>query len=432
MRNLRIAELLFNRPLMITESKLNVILGVLGPRFNLDVSGLPTAQAAQISDQERSRAGYRATNGIGLISIHGPLMHRVMASDYPSGGPTTYADIRRAFDLALVDDSVEGIVLDLDSPGGEVHGAFDLADHIQQSRGTKPITAVVNESAYSAAYLIASAADRIVVPRTGGVGSIGVIATHADFSRAEDAAGITVTHVYAGARKADFSPHAPLAAEAMAQLQASVEETYRMFVDTVARNRGMSAEAVRGTEAGIYEGKKAVAAGLADEVSPVNRAVASARTRKRTATGRALSTTKENRSMTIEELKNEHPDLVAAIEADARSGMISQTEATAATAVAVAAEQERITSLAAACFGEEQGRRFAAVSAKGLTATDLADLGIKFEPPEAAAAASRAAILNALHQAAPEGLKGAQPVSGEATEKAAAVSAIAAGGSAKR
>lgn len=431
MRNLRIAELIFNRPLMISETKLNTILHILGPRFNLDMAVLPVQEAAQISDRERSRAGYKAKGGVGLIGIYGPLLHRVLASDYPSGGPTTYSDIRRAFDLALVDDDVQSIVLDIDSPGGEVCGVFDLADHIFQARGGKPITAIVNESAYSAAYLLASAADRIILPRTGGAGSIGVIATHADLSRAEEAAGLTVTHIYAGARKADFSPHAPLSPEALGVLQQSVNDTYEMFVDTVARNRRLTTQSVRETEAGIYEGKKAVKAGLADEVASVDMAITKAQRMraKRTVSAQAG---KETKTMTIEELRNENPDLVAEIERAARVGMLAQADADAALALAVSTERTRILDLHAATHGSEAGGKFAAVVNAGLEAEQVKALGVTVAPAgtldAAADEASRQAILQGLKDAAPEGLKNAKPA-GEQAERAAAVSAIAAGGS---
>ncbi len=440
MKNIRIAELLFNRPLMISESKLNVILHALGPRFNLDMNALPPGvNMAQISDQERNRAGYKAAAGVGIIGIYGPLMHRVMASDYPSGGPTTYADIRRSFDLAMVDDAVQSIVLEIDSPGGEVHGVFDLADHIFQSRGQKPITAVINESAYSAGYLLASAADRIIVPRTGGVGSIGVIATHADFSRAEDAAGITVTHVFAGARKADFSPHQPLGNEAHALLQGMVDDTYEMFADTVARHRKMSVKAVKGTEAGIYEGKKAVAAGLADEVQAADKAISSSNGKSGramiTATKTASHTSKTEESMTLEELRTNHPDLVSQIETDARQGMIAAADATAAQATAVAAEQSRVCGLVTAAFGAESGTKLSAVAAKGLTAEDVSTLGITFAATASGPIdenkvdeASRAAILQGLKNVAPTGLNNVQPTAGEAAERTAAAAGIAAGG----
>lgn len=347
MRYLRIAERLFNRPLMVSESKLNVLLSLFGQRSGLALAGLPTVDMIEVSDGDRRRAGYSAKNGIGLIGIYGPLMHRRLDMEFPSGGPTTYAELRQAFDLALADDAVQGIVLDIDSPGGEVSGAFDLADHIYRSRSIKPITAVVNESAYSAAYLLASAASRIVIPRTGGAGSIGVIATHADFSRAEEAQGITVTHVYAGARKADFSPHVPLSPEAVARLQETVNDTYALFVDTVARHRGLKTQAVRDTQAGIFEGEKAVAHKLADEVSAVDHAIANAPKGKGTKLIAASThaTRKEIRTMKVSELKEQNPDLVAQIEAEARKGMIAQAAADAARQEAVTAERNRVLAI---------------------------------------------------------------------------------------
>lgn len=428
MRNLRIAELLFNRPLMISEAKLNSILQVLGPRFNLDPSTLPTIETVALSDEQRARSGYQVNNGIGVIGIYGPLMHRLMASDFPSGGPTTYTDLRRAFDMALQDDGVNSIIFDIDSPGGEVNGCFDLADHIFQSRGIKPISAVVNESAYSAAYLLASAAEQIIIPRTGGAGSIGVIATHADFSKAEEEEGIKVTHVYAGARKADFSPHAPLTSEALSILQGMVEDTYTLFIETVARNRGLSVKTVQATEAGLYIGKKAVSARLADEVSPANKALATPRMKNRNTISATVK--KETQIMNIEQLRENHPDLVAQIESEARNGMVT----VAAVQEAATAEQTRLLSLVSATMGDDTGNRFAAVVTSGLTADQATALGVSLIPAGHESimdAESRAAILAGIQSAAPTGMQGLKPADSGEEERTSVVSAIAAGGSIK-
>jgi signal peptide peptidase SppA len=431
---MRIAELLFNRPLMISQNKLDVMLGIMGPRFNLDLANLPKAEAVVHDDSTRRRAGYEVLpSGVAVIGVYGPLMHRLLASDYPSGGPTTYAEIRRAFDFAMSDDGVTSVVMHMDSPGGEVSGAFDLADHIYQSRAQKPITAVIDEMAYSAAYLLASACSRIVIPRTGGAGSVGVIACHADFSRAEDEAGITVTHVYAGARKADFSPHAPLSSEAQTLLQESVDGTYELFVETVARNRKMSVQAVRDTEAGFFEGKKAVKVGLADEVAPADVAIANAgKSPKRSMLQASKPQTKEN-TMNVSQLRNDHPELVSQIESEARAGMILQTEADTEKSAAVAAEQTRVVALVGATLGEETGTKFAAIAAKGLTGDDVKDLGITLAPAGASTAdmESRSEILKGIQAVAPQPVKGAKVETGEQAERSAAVSAIAAGGSRK-
>jgi signal peptide peptidase SppA len=337
MRNMHIAELLFNRPLLISEAKLNVILHVLGPRLNLDLSGLPKVEAAVLSEQDQARAGYQVQNGIATIGVYGPLMNRVMRSEFPSGGPTTYADIRGSFDMALADEGVSEIKLEIDSPGGDVSGAFDLADHIYEARGLKPITAVVNESAFSAGYLLASSASRIIVPRTATVGSIGVIMTHADFSRAENEAGITVTHITAGAKKADFSPHMPLSDSAFKDAQSLVNGTYDLFVQTVARNRNMSDETVRGTEAGIFRGAKAVEIGLADEIMPAAKAISMMSSNNdspmmpmgnnnQSALGgnATAEITEEEKHMTRTDLKEQHPALYAEIFGEGRKeGMVA-------------------------------------------------------------------------------------------------------------
>lgn len=354
MRNMRIAELLFNRPLMISEGKLNVILHALGPRFNLDLDGLPVQETAVLADQDRARSGYYVRDGVAVVGMYGPLLHRVMASDYPSGGPTTYGEIRKAFDTALSDDGVHSILLDIDSPGGEVCGCFDLGDHIYQARSIKPITAVCNEQSYSAAYLLASAAGRIIIPRTGGAGSVGVVATHVDFSRAEDAAGITVTHVYAGAKKVDYSPHRPISSEALADLQASVAETYDLFTSTVARNRGVAESVIRSTEAGCFVGKKAVAIGLADEVAAPDRAIEIARKGVRSTIKMSAVTaaTETEEKMDKATLMEKHPELYQSLlaEGNASAAAANQTALATAREEGAATERARIQSVEAACM----------------------------------------------------------------------------------
>jgi capsid assembly protease len=179
-----------------------------------------------------------------------------------------YDAIREAFIAALADDKAKAIVLSVDSPGGEVSGAFDLTDEIFAARGTKPIVAIADEVGYSAAYALASAADLIIVPRTGGVGSIGIVCCHMDFSKALSGAGVGVTFIQYGAQKTESAPEKPLSDDAKGRLQADVDQMGEIFVETVARNRGMTAASVRETEAGTFLGAKAVDVGLADAVMP--------------------------------------------------------------------------------------------------------------------------------------------------------------------
>ena len=412
MKYLHIADCLFNRALMITENKLGVIQHVFSQQSGFEINGglfVPTNDAREVGHRERSYTGtgYRVKDGLAIIGIYGPLMHRRLAGEFPSGGPTTYGEIRASFDLAMEDDAVKGIVLEIDSPGGEVSGVFDLAEHIRNSRSIKPVTAVVNESAYSAAYLLASATDKIILPRTGGVGSVGVIATHADFSRRNDKKGITVTHVFAGDRKADYSPHHPLSDEAMVLLQESVNENYQLFVETVARYRNMSVQDVINTQAGTYEGQKAIDIGFADEVLAVDQAITGATkqigSRLITATAATGAKTKELH-MTEQELREKHPDLVAGIEEKARQGMITQADADSAKQQAVTAENERVMTLVTAAVGEETGKKIAAASAKGLTAEDLTALGIDLSAT--GQQTEQGQMLEAITNAASKGVKG--------------------------
>lgn len=202
------------------------------------------------------------TARIGVINISGGLVNRPMPG--ASGqGPCSYTAIRDAFDAMLEDASVTAIVLRIESPGGMASGCFDLADHIYESRGRKPIHALVDDYAFSAAFAIASACDDIWVSRTGGVGSVGVCCFHNDWSGANEKMGLKVTAIYAGEHKIDFSADFPLREGAQSWLQQHVDADYKMFVESVARYRGLSAETVQGTEAQCYFGQAGIDVGFA-------------------------------------------------------------------------------------------------------------------------------------------------------------------------
>ncbi|WP_341816171.1 S49 family peptidase [Wolbachia endosymbiont (group B) of Elophila nymphaeata] len=204
--------------------------------------------------------------GIAVIRIYGVLTKKTEAFDHILD-MTSYENIHEEIESALEDKSIETILLDIDSPGGEVNGVFDLADFICESRAKKRIVAIANDDAYSAAYAIASSAEKVFVSRTSGVGSIGVIASHIDQSRFDEKQGIKYTTIFAGSRKNDLNPHEPITSESLESLQKEVDRLYEMFVQLIARNRGLSIEKIRSTEAGLYFGEKAVEIGLADGVT---------------------------------------------------------------------------------------------------------------------------------------------------------------------
>ena len=162
------------------------------------------------------------------MSVIGTLVSRSGYLDAASG-LLAYDDIGDAIAAAMDDPSVRGVILDVDSPGGEVGGLFDLVDQIRaiRSEADKPLWAVANESALSAAYAIASTADRLYVTQTGEVGSVGVVAVHVDESGADAKAGLAWTFVFAGESKVDGNAHEPLSARARATIQADVDISTR-------------------------------------------------------------------------------------------------------------------------------------------------------------------------------------------------------------
>jgi signal peptide peptidase SppA len=241
---------------------LDTILGVLVPRLRGE--SLPFGAKPVTRD-------YEVENGIAIIPVVGTLVRRTIGLEAQSG-LTSYGLIGERLDAALQDSAVKAILLDIDSPGGEAGGVFDLADKIFSARKVKPIWAVANDEAFSAAYAIAAAADRIYLSRTGGVGSIGVIAVHLDQSVAEADAGLKYTAIYAGEHKNDLSPHEPLSDPARAQLQTEVDRVYALH-GNVARMRGIELTAIKETEAALYFGEQSVAAGLADRIGTMGDAL---------------------------------------------------------------------------------------------------------------------------------------------------------------
>ena len=264
-----IASRVLDTPLVIGQAKLEAILAVIGPRIGIEAP----APAVMNGDGRRRGANLVTSEGIAVIPVFGTLVKRAGAIEAASG-LTSYGHLEDQIMDAATDPAVRAVLLDIDSPGGEAAGAFDLSDLVYEARSLKPVWAVADEEAFSGAYAIASAAERLIVPRTGGLGSIGVVALHVDRSARDAMEGFRTTTVYAGARKNDFNPHETLKDGARRTLQAEVDRVYGLFVDTVARNRGLAAEDVRATEARLYFGEDAVRAGLADEVGTMRSAFA--------------------------------------------------------------------------------------------------------------------------------------------------------------
>ncbi|MHA1127344.1 MAG: S49 family peptidase [Alphaproteobacteria bacterium] len=288
MHHAQIAQRAFNTPLMVEPSKVLAFLSGLGPRitgreirFQGDMvedgalaQAAPPARASliggELAERERDRGTrpFALIDGIAIVEITGTLVHRG-AWIGQSSGITSYEGIAAQIDAALADTAVRGIALEIDSFGGEVAGAFDLADRIRAAREQKPVHAFVAEHALSAGYILASQASHITLPRTGAVGSIGVVVLHSEMSGMLDQKGIRVTLVHAGAHKVDANPYEPLPEAIRDRMQLELENLRTLFAQTVAKGRGelLDIEAALKTEAAVFRGVEAVTAGLADAVS---------------------------------------------------------------------------------------------------------------------------------------------------------------------
>jgi signal peptide peptidase SppA len=263
-----LAARIFGTPLLVARGKLDVILGVLGPRLTGGAL-LPRDGTAEPPEQISVLPG-----AIAVVPVVGTMVARSSYLDAESG-LLSYGAVGETIESALNDQAVRGVILDIDSCGGEVGGLFDLVGRIAALKaGTgKPVWAIANEDALSAAYAIASVADRIYVTQTGEVGSIGVVAVHVDESVADAQAGLSWSFVFAGDQKVDGNAHEPLSQRARTTIQADVDRLYGEFCKLVSVNRGLPIEAVMGTQAATYRGALAVSAGLADRVGTLDQAI---------------------------------------------------------------------------------------------------------------------------------------------------------------
>lgn len=271
----RIISAFLSEAWAIEPSKLEAIIEFL----ELQAAGAKFSEAeieARIGGA-RMNAVARKTGNVAVIPIVGVISHRVpLLSAISGGGGASTQQISRQLQAALADDSIKAIVFDVDSPGGAVAGTDELATEIYEARSRKPIIASVSGMAASAAYWIASAADEVVATPTSQVGSIGVIATHIDRSKADEMEGVKPTFITAGRYKAEGNSHEPLTDEAREMLQETVDAYYDMFVRAVARNRGVTAGVVRSDfgEGRMLRAEPARKVGMIDRIETLSQTLA--------------------------------------------------------------------------------------------------------------------------------------------------------------
>lgn len=271
----QIASRVLNRPLLLHPDKADLILHVLQGRIGVDQAGPINPDANRFIGKYRREDGgtgsMRVANGVAILPIVGSLVNRGSWIGSNSG-LVSYEGISAQLREAASDPEVSAVMLDIDSPGGEATGMFAVASLVRQVNEAKPVVAMVNDVAASAAYGIASGAREIVVSPTSMVGSIGVVLTHLDRSGELEQKGVQATLIYAGKHKVDGHPFGALSNDVKADLQAEVAKFYDQFVGLVAQGRDgrMSEAQIRGTEAQTYLGADAVEIGLADRVATID------------------------------------------------------------------------------------------------------------------------------------------------------------------
>ena len=267
----------FNEPLLLEPAYARVFFCALGremgaaslsvpqQQVQLDAPGMLAETDEYMAGGKRPARVYRVVNGIAVLPVTGTLVHR-LGGMRPFSGMTGYDGIVACLQQAMADSQVRGVLLDIDSPGGQAAGAFDCADMIYRLRQQKPVWALCNDTACSAAMLLASACSRRLVTQTSRIGSIGVMMSHVSYAGHLAQAGVDITLIYAGAHKVDGNQFEALPAEVRQDMQQRIDAARRMFAEKVAMYTGLSVDAVTGTEAAVFEGQSGIEAGLADEL----------------------------------------------------------------------------------------------------------------------------------------------------------------------
>lgn len=274
MKSLYLLSEFASTPWAIQPERLPLMAAVLARWATAGVAPQPVMESVRADvatyEARRGDASTRSARGnIAVLPLYGTVVQRTTASDEMSGGGLMsiqrYTQQLRA---AVADDSVSGVLMDIDSPGGSVYGVQELAAEIMAARSSKPIYAVANSLAASAAYWIGAAASEFYVTPGGQAGSIGVYMAHRNIAAALEKEGVEIKLISAGKFKTEGNPYGPLSEEAEAYMQSSVDNYYGAFTRGVAKARGVDVAQVReGMGQGrVLSAADAVSAGMADGV----------------------------------------------------------------------------------------------------------------------------------------------------------------------
>jgi ClpP class serine protease len=275
MRNQNIAARVLNQPLLLEPGYARVFIGALAPRLGIaslrDEFGLVESEdklrmRADSFDPDRPRnRPYEVVDGVAVIPVSGSLVHK-FGHLQPFSGMTGYDGLIARVEDALADPTVNGLLLDFDTPGGEVAGCFDTARRLNQLRGVKPMAGISYDMACSAGMALFSGLDYRYTTATARTGSVGVVMAHVSYEELLRNEGMEVTLIHSGAFKVDGNPYENLPDRVMAKFQSESDRIRNEFAEMVADQIGLSVSDVLATEAAIYTGSDAIDQGFADEL----------------------------------------------------------------------------------------------------------------------------------------------------------------------
>lgn len=317
-----------NAPWAILEERLHEIRSIHERWMRGEESDIAGIEARLGRPLANSSQGYEVRDGAALVSLRGVLGPRMNLMTEISGGTSTELfarDIRQA----VADPAVSSIVIMADTPGGAVAGTQTAAQVVMAARGVKPIATFTEGMIASAGVWIGTAADSVwLADGASQAGSIGVVATHVDVSRREEALGQKTTEIVAGAYKRAASQYGPLTEKGRETLQSQVDYLYGLFVGDVARQRGTSEADVleRMADGRMFIGQQAVDAGLADGIVTLEELIADLNSRAASADRTLITAPRSSMDsppMTPTEAAAqwaaENPEAAAVLRAEARA-----------------------------------------------------------------------------------------------------------------
>jgi len=376
---------------------------VLFQNYVRDGKGLVEAFEAKATQRPAEPEPYQVREGVAVIPVEGTIARRMNMFMRFSGGTSTEL-LRKDIETAAADPDVEAILLEVDSPGGSVHGLAELNEAIGNVE--KPIVVFAAELMASAAYWIGSAAARIVASPSAEIGSIGVAMLHVDKSKQLESAGVKATWLTAGKYKRIVTNVEPLSREGQDYLQGMLDHYYSLFVDAVADNRGVSTETVleKMADGKIFIGEQALTAGLVDEIGDMETALALARQLATTTQGGStMPTPKQSApegpdtngldyaSLSVEQLEEHRPDLVEQLTARGKAEGVEEGTKVERKRVITIIEADGDQQVALDCIND---------------GTSAADAGMKFFQAEKA---KRSNALKEMAEEAPEAVGAVEP-----------------------